>query len=93
MMKRHMIFWIALLLVAAAQAQDWKVLFSANGGFYEGVFELELFSTYPRGHIRYTVNGNRPTAQSRIYTGPFVLDQSHYSTSGIYTIEIGRAHV
>ena len=86
MMKRHMIFWIALLSVAAAQAQDWKVLFSANGGFYEGVFELELFSTYPRGHIRYTVNGNRPTAQSRIYTGPFVLDQSLYSTSGIYTI-------
>lgn len=65
---------------------QWQVLFSANGGFYEETFELEMFSTYPQGHIRYTTNGNRPTAQSRQYVEPLVLDESLYSKSDIYTI-------
>ena len=65
---------------------QWQVLFSANGGFYEGSFELELFSTYPQGHIRYTTNGNRPTAQSRQYVEPLVLDENLFSKSSIYTI-------
>jgi hypothetical protein len=69
----------------SATAQ-WKVLFSANGGFYDDVFALELFSTYPQGRIFYTVNGNRPTVQSRPYTEPLLLDESLYSKSDLYTI-------
>lgn len=82
------LFWLIssiLLSTLSAQAQ-WQVLFSANGGFYEDTFELELFSTYPQGRIFYTVNGNRPTAQSREYTEPLVLDSNLYSKSNIYTI-------
>ena len=86
MRKRLFFIWLALFAVASAQAQDWKVLFSANGGFYEDVFDLELFSTHPQGHIRYTINGNRPTAQSQRYTEPLTLDERLYSKSDIYTI-------
>ena len=79
------LFTICLASLSVA-AQDWKVFFSANGGFYEDVFELELFSTYPQGRIFYTTNGNRPTVQSRLYTEPLVLDAGLYSQSDIYTI-------
>ena len=75
-----------MLFPLVGNAQDWKVLFSANGGFYEDVFELELFSTYPQGRIFYTTNGNRPTTESRLYTEPLVLDTNLYSQSDIYTI-------
>ncbi len=85
-MKKHLFAILLCIASLSAAAQDWKVLFSASGGFYEDVFVLELFSTYPQGHIRYTVNGNRPTAQSELYTEPLVLDASLHSKSGIYTI-------
>ena len=67
-------------------AQDWKVLFSANGGFYENSFAIEMFSTYPQGRIFYTVNGDRPTVESQQYTEPLFLDGNLYSKSDIYTI-------
>lgn len=75
-------WWIGL----AAQAQNDTVLFSAQGGFYENVFSLEMFNYYPQYHIRYTTNGNRPTAQSPVYVGPLTLDARNYSKSDIYTI-------
>ena len=82
---RLLIIFVFCLVSLSAMAQ-WQVLFSANGGFYEETFELEMFSTYPQGHIRYTTNGNRPTAQSRQYVEPLVLDEGLYSKSNIYTI-------
>lgn len=85
-MKKPLFAILLCLASLSAVAQDWKVLFSANGGFYEESFELEMFSTYPQGHIRYTVNGNQPTAQSALYTEPLVLDEKLYSKSDIYTI-------
>ena len=85
-MKKRLFAILLCLASLSAAAQDWKVLFSANGGFYEESFELEMFSTYPQGHIRYTVNGNQPTAQSALYTEPLVLDEKLYSKSDIYTI-------
>ena len=87
-MKRHRWLILSVFLCCSlfGNAQDWKVLFSANGGFYEDVFELELFSTYPQGRIFYTTNGGRPTVESRQYTEPLVLDESLFSKSDIYTI-------
>ena len=75
-----------VLFPFVGNAQDWKVLFSANGGFYEGSFAVELFSTYPQGRIFYTTNGSRPTAASARYIEPLVLDENLYSESDIYTI-------
>ena len=79
-------FVLCWLVGVAAQAQNDTVLFSAQGGFYEDVFSLEMFNYYPQYHIRYTTNGNRPTSESPLYTEPLVLDTSQYSTADIYTI-------
>ena len=65
-----------------------KACFSVPGGFYEESPTLEIFPFYQQHHIRFTTNGNRPTAQSRLYTEPLLLDERLYSTSDIYTIQI-----
>lgn len=78
--------WFAFLVSFSAKAQNDTVLFSAKGGFYEEVFQLELFNYYPQNHIRYTTNGTCPTAKSPLYEEPLLLDTSKYSKSDIYTI-------
>lgn len=65
-----------------------KACFSVKGGFYEESPLLEIFPFYQQHHIRFTINGNRPTAESRLYTEPLLLDESFFSTSDIYTIPI-----
>ena len=47
---------------------------------------MEIFPFYQQHHIRFTTNGNRPTAQSRLYTEPMLLDDLLYSTSDIYSV-------
>ena len=86
MIIKKIVLCVYLMACFVGQAQNDTVLFSAQGGFYEDVFQLELYNYYPQNHIRYTTNGNRPTAQSPLYEGPLVLDTSKYSKSNIYTI-------
>ena len=86
MRKRLCFILFALSVAFGAMAQNDTVVFSATGGFYEDVFALELYNSYPQHHIRYTTNGNRPTAQSPLYEEPLVLDASKYSNADIYTI-------
>lgn len=81
--------WVIILLwlfPLSICAQTDTIVFSAQGGFYEEVFQLELLNYYPQYHIRYTTNGNRPTAESSLYEGPLTLDEHLYSKSDIYTI-------
>ncbi len=86
-MRKRLCFILFVLSVAfVAMAQNDTVLFSARGGFYDDAFALELFNYYPQNHIRYTVNGNRPTAQSSLYDEPLMLDERNYSKSDIFTI-------
>ena len=86
-MKRCLwLIGFVLLTAFFAKAQNDTVIFSVPGGFYEDVFQLELLNYFPQNHIRYTTNGNRPTAQSPLYEGAMTLDYSKYSTSDIYTI-------
>ena len=88
MIKRLLILPLLLLsLIDMAQPIE-KACFSVLGGFYEASPTLEIVPFYPQHHIRFTTNGNRPTAQSRLYTGPLLLDESLYSTSNIYTIQV-----
>ena len=82
------IAFLALLLSVTAWAQADTVVFSAHGGFYENSFQLQLSNSNPDYHIRYTINGNRPTPQSALYANPLVLDEQMYSKSDIYTIQI-----
>ena len=86
MNKRLCSILFALFVAVGLRAQNDTVSFSASGGFYEDVLQLELFNSNPQNHIRYTTNGDRPTAQSPLYEGPLVLDASKYSKSNIYTI-------
>lgn len=62
------------------------LLFSVAGGFHDEVPTLELTCQNPGHHIRYTINGSEPTAQSQRYTKPLVLDERMYSKSNIYTL-------
>jgi hypothetical protein len=87
-MQRCLLIWFFVFAFVSAKAQNDTVVFSDSGGFYEEVFALQLFNTNPQNHIRYTINGNRPTAQSALYEEPIVLDGSNYSKSDIYTIQI-----
>lgn len=88
-MKRWLLIGILLLVPFFGTSQSAeKACFSVPGGFYEESFSLEIFPFYPQHHIRFTTNGNRPTAASRLYTEPLLLDGSLYSTSDIYTIQI-----
>lgn len=82
-------FWLigfVFLIVMSLKAQNDTVVFSAEGGFYDDVFALQLFNNNTQNHIRFTTNGNRPTAQSSLYEEPLLLDCSKYSRSEIYTI-------
>ena len=88
MRKRLLVIWFLLLAVLSAEAQNDTVVFSASGGFYDEVFALQLSNTSLQNHIRYTVNGNRPTAQSPLYERPILLDETKYSKSNVYTIQI-----
>lgn len=63
-----------------------EVIFSSSGGFYDSIFQLQLISVNPDNHIRYTINGNRPDAESALYSEPLVLDEQMYSKSDIYTL-------
>ena len=86
MIIKKIVLCVCLLACLVGQAQNDTVLFSAQGGFYEEVFPLELYNYYPQNHIRYTTNGNNPTAQSPLYEEPLLLDSTKYSQSNIYTI-------
>lgn len=89
-MKRLLLI-ITLLLVpffGTSQQPAEMACFSVPGGFYEASPTLEIFPFYQQHHIRFTTNGSRPTAQSQLYTGPLLLDESMYSTSNIYTIQV-----
>ena len=69
-----------------AFGQTDEVFFSVPGGFYESSFSLSLECLSNLHHIRYTVNGNCPTANSPLYSESLVLDERLYSKSDIYTI-------
>lgn len=86
MHKRFCLILFAILIVFGVKAQNDTVLFSVQGGFYDNVFALRLSNTNSQNHIRYTTNGNCPTAQSPRYEGAMTLNASMFSKSNIYTI-------
>ena len=86
MKRRLWLIGFVLFTAFFANAQNDTVIFSVSGGFYEDVLQLELYNIKPQNHIRYTTNGNRPTAQSPLYEEALQLDENLYSKSDIYTI-------
>jgi hypothetical protein len=92
-------FWFTcfvFLVAVSAKAQNDSVIFSAPGGFYEDVLQLELYNIKPQNHIRYTTNGNRPTAQSPLYEEALQLDMAECLTGcvqGVALYTTGIKHV
>ena len=87
-MKRLLSIISLVLLSLNALAQNEKVTFSHAGGFYEDSFSLVLSNANPQNAIRFTTNGNCPTAQSQLYSEPLPMNESLYSHSDIFTIPI-----
>ena len=85
-------FFILVPFFGTSQTVE-QARFSASGGFYEESFSLELSPLNQQHHIRFTTNGNCPTAQSRLYTGPLWLDGSLFSDADIYTINLTPENV
>lgn len=88
MCRRFGFICFLLFVLASLKAQNDTVVFSVRGGIYDDVFALQLNNVLPQHHIRYTTNGNRPTAASALYEEPLLMSESLYSTSDIYTIQI-----
>ena len=85
-MSKRLLTSLLLIIPLWLFAQSEKVLFSVPGGFYEESMQVSLESFYANHHIRYTTNGDSPTASSTLYTEPLTLSRELYSTSDIYTI-------
>ena len=65
-----------------------EVVFSHHGGFYQESFLLSLGCSDLNARIRYTTNGDTPTAGSKLYERPLFLDESLYSRSDIYKLQV-----
>lgn len=87
-MKKNLILFLLLSAACLVRAQEEQVSFSSHGGIYETSFQLSLECVYANHHIRYTTNGNNPTASSFLYEAPLTLGPQLYSHSDIYTIQI-----
>lgn len=92
-MKRILLFVSLIIVSLNVFAQVEKVSFSHSGGFYENPFSLVLSNVNPQNTIRFTTNGNSPTAQSQLYSEPLTMDENLYSKSDIYTIQTAPEHL
>lgn len=76
------------LLPSWLAAQNHSVQILPEGGVYADTFLVTLSCDNPDLTIRYTLNGNRPTAKSKLYSSPLVLSKRLESRSDIYKIPI-----
>lgn len=88
MPKREWIVFLLLLVSRSVLYCQTEVLFSHQGGFYDEPFELSLGCSDFTLHIRYTTNGNTPTASSPKYDSQLWLGPQLYSRSEIFKIQV-----
>lgn len=62
--------------------------FSIAPGSYAEVIPLKL-SSNTSGKIYYTVNGSKPTVNSKVYTSPIFLETGDYIVSALFVNEYG----
>ncbi len=85
---KNVITLLLLCSIWSLSAQNEKVSFSQSGGCYHDSFALSLTCDNPNHHIRYTLNGSTPSANSALYAEPLLLNSRLYSNSDIYKIPI-----
>lgn len=86
--KRGIWLLFVLLALRVELFAQTEVIFSQPGGFYNESFTLYISCTDWERQIRYTTNGDTPTATSTLYETPLFLDEHLYSTSDIYTLPV-----
>jgi len=65
-----------------------KPQFSVSSGFYNSQQYVTITNSLPNTTIRYTLNGNKPTINDKVYTGPVFIDSTRvlkareFSTNG-----------
>ncbi|MCQ2276876.1 MAG: CotH kinase family protein [Bacteroidales bacterium] len=84
---KHLLPLLLLLTPILLSAQSEKVTFSQSGGAYDNTFSLSLSCENASNQIRYTLNGNAPTANSARYQEPLRLGRDLFSNSDIYKIQ------
>lgn len=62
-----------------------KPTFSLQAGYYPGAVNVTIETTVPGATIRYTTNGNEPTAASTIYTGPVAINATTVLRARVYS--------
>ncbi len=89
-MSRHRAIGLLGLMAfcVAAFAQEETVMFSHRGGFYDEPFYLSMGCSDFNRHIRYTTNGNTPSATSIEYLHQLWLSPQLYSHSDIYKLQV-----
>lgn len=55
------------------------LIFSHPSGFYPATFELSVATTDPNAQIHYTWNGETPTSNSPVYTGPISITETPFT--------------
>jgi hypothetical protein len=53
-----------------------KPVMSLSAGFYNEAITIEMTASNPDLDIRYTINGNEPTASSPLYSAPITISQN-----------------
>ncbi len=63
----------------------YKPSFSLEAGYYPGAQTISLINNEPGSTIRYTTNGQAPTAASAIYTGPITVANTRVLRAAAFT--------
>jgi len=77
------IFWLFFLTPFFIHGQE--IIFSNPSGFYTDDFELEITSS-SNFQIRYTLDGNNPTAISPIFSNPILITERNSQPNSISEI-------
>ncbi|MEA3496182.1 MAG: CotH kinase family protein [Bacteroidota bacterium] len=62
-----------------------KIQFSRSSGFYKEAISVEITTNNPNDTIYYTLNGNKPTQNSKVYTKPLTI-KSRKDEEAIYSL-------
>ena len=85
---RTTILLLSLMLPSWLIAQNSTVQIAPTGGVYAAAFPVTMTCSNPALHIRYTLNGATPDANSLLYAEPLMLNNNLTSRSDIYKILI-----
>ena len=60
-------------------------IISVEAGFYDEAFEVTVANQEPNSILRYTLDGNAPTANSPEYTGPITINSTQVLKAAAYS--------